>query len=438
MSEPKKRFATSVLSRSSKLLKTAARVAGQEAAGRLSGVERVARRIEQARAVTEQLRHLKGAVMKAGQLLSIDAGDFLPPEAVEILGTLQDDAEPVEFEVVESVLVDAFGADWRDHFEHFEETSFAAASIGQVHRARVNGAPVVVKVQYPGVAESIDADLAMLARLANSWLTVTRKKIDLTTLFDELSRILHREADYVIERENLERYAAMVANDDRFVVPRAYPELSTERVLTMSFEQGAPVREWMKRSPSFERRIDFARAMLDLYCVEFFEHGFVQTDPNPANFLVREDGKIVLLDFGAALEYDATFRERYVALLKSLATRDPQRTVDEALTFGLLDEREKEATMLAFVEMLESAVEPFASGLQPFEFADADYLARAQEISARFTRALEYSPPPRQLLFLHRKLGGLFNLLKRMEVRLDLAPYWDRMVGVARPAAQVA
>ena len=433
-----KKFATSILARSTRLLRTAVQVAGKEASGRLQGSELLRLRVAQARAVTEQLRQLKGAVMKAGQFLSVDASDFLPPEAVEILGTLQGDAEPVSFEVIERVLREELGAEGFERLGRIESTPVAAASIGQVHRAHARGGPVAVKVQYPGVAKSIDSDLAMLERLARTWLSVTRRTIDVATIFEELSTILHLEADYVRERANVEEYRGIVASDDRFVVPRTFPALTTPRVLTMSFEEGRPVRAWLDTQPARADRLAFARALLDLYCREFFEYGFVQTDPNPANFLVRADGRVVLLDFGATIRYDATFRAQYVALLQAIAAHDEARVVERAVSFQLLDPRESGETRHLFFKLLENAVEPFAAAGQPFVFRGQDYLKRSREISGRFTRALQFSPPPRKLLFLHRKLGGLFNLLKRMDVRMDLGPYWDRMVAAPRPVAPPA
>ena len=430
-----KKLAPSVLARSARLLRTAVRVAGHEASGRIQGSETLRVRVAQARAVTQQLRQLKGAVMKAGQLLSIDASDFLPPEAIEILSTLQGEAEPVPFGVIKKVLREELGDGRVARLSDLESAPVAAASIGQVHRAHVEGAPVAVKVQYPGVAQAIDSDLAMLERLARGWLSVTRRRIDVGALLKELSEILHMEADYLQERENLDAYRRMVAVDPRFVVPDTYADLTTSRVLTMSFEDGMPVRAWIDGRPNPAACSAFARALLDLYCLEFFENGFVQTDPNPANFLVRADGRFVLLDFGATLRYDASYREQYVALLRAIAAGDEGLVVERAISFEILDPREGADARRLFFELLSNAVEPFAPKSQPFQFRDRDYLRRSHEVSAKFTRALEFSPPPRRLLFLHRKLGGLFSLLKRLDVRMDLGPYWDRMVAAPRPTA---
>ena len=426
-------------SRSKAVMGLVAGISGQELRHRLraglSGsadklrASELAARIEQARLMVDSLGRLKGALMKAGQLLSIDASDVLPPEALAILGQLQAGAEPVEFESLRGVLVEELGVDWERAFDSFETRPAASASIGQVHRAAVDGVPVAVKIQYPAVRESIDSDLDVLQKLANGWLTVSRSKIDLAGVFDELRSILHLEADYRHERASQERFSTLVARDPRFVVPRSLPQVSATRVHTMTWEDGQPLGEWLQGAQSQPERRWLAQLLLELYCQEFFVWGLVQTDPNFGNFLVRSRARqLVLLDFGATLEFSREFRQGYVQLLRVVMSGDARRIADEGVAFGLIDPREPGETRELFAEFLTVASEPFAPSRQPFAFRDAGYAERSQDIGRRFVRSLKFSPPPRRLLFLHRKLGGIFQLLKRLDVELDLRPYWERMV----------
>jgi len=429
---------TGLWSRSRSVLALAAGIAGHElkhkvrtriASAEKLGLSELRTRVEQAKLVAESLGRLKGAFMKGGQLLSIDASELLPPEAMEILATLQGQAEAVDFAIIQGVLEEELGVDGLQALSELESRPAASASIGQVHRARAFGMPVAVKVQYPGIAASIDADVALLERLASSWLALTGREIDLAGTFEELRTILHLEADYVRERAYLDRYGALVARDVRFEVPRSVPSLSTSKVLTMSWANGMPLGDWVRGAPPRAERVAFASAVLDLYCMEFFQWGVVQTDPNFGNFLIRaEEQTIVLLDFGATVEYDADFRARYVALLRAVGTGDPGRIVDAGVAFELIDPRESLDTRGLFVEMLMSAAEPFQQCGTPFVFRSADYAARSQDVVKRFTKSLRFSPPPRRLIFLHRKLGGLFQLLKRLDVELDLSPYWEQMI----------
>lgn len=435
-----KDFKRGVLSRSSQMIKMAAQIAGHEARHRVGaglkqsaeglGAARLGTTLAQAEALADGLSQLKGAAMKAGQLLSIDAGDLLPPEAARVLGRLQADAAPVPFETMATVLCDALGPDWSKTLRGLDCQPAASASIGQVHRAVFDGEPVAVKIQYPGIAQSIDADLDMLRKLSGSLLTLSGRRMELDELFKEMKDVLHQEADYSAELAHTQRFAAHLEGHPTFVVPTAHDSVSSARVLVSSWEDGLPLGAWIESGPSEQECLWFARAVLDLYCLEFFSWGLVQTDPNPGNFLVRpQTRQIVLLDFGATLAYEEEFRTRYVQLLKVLGEGEAQQVINIGLEQGMIDARESPEVKQLFAELLISAVEPFAPRNQPFNFADPEYATRARDVGQAFTRGLRYSPPPRELVFLHRKLGGLFNILKRMGVQMDLKPYWQTMVG---------
>ncbi len=414
----------------------AIKVAGKELARRVRGSAEAAAaletRIEQAKLVAKSLSRMKGAAMKAGQLLSIDAGDLLPPEVAEVLAKLQSDAEPIDFPPMREVVRDDLGPEKLGRLVGLGAEPPASASIGQVYRAFVDGAPVAVKVQYPGVAESIDSDLALLAKLGQGVLTLSGRKVPLDELMAELSRVLHYETDYVRERGHLEYFASALAGDPRFIVPVTHPDLCSRRVLTMSWEEGEPLQAWMRRPQSAARREALGRAALDLFCIELFTLGLVQTDPNFGNFLVRGDEpRLVLLDFGATLAYDEAFRGAYARLVSSMVDGSPERIIDESVAFGLLDPRESAETRTAFVDLLVAAIAPLISDVQPFAFDDASYAKRLQELGERFARSVRYSPPPKNLVFLHRKLGGLYQLLRRLDLSLDLRPFLDRLLQAA-------
>lgn len=405
------------------------------AASEKLGLAELKTRIEQAKVIAEGFGRLKGAFMKAGQMLSIDASDLLPPEALEILSKLQGQAEPIDFAVMHGVLERELGPEKLSLLTSLDEVAVASASIGQVYRAQAFGALVAVKVQYPGISESIDADIDVLEKLGSSWLALSRRKIDASGVFEELRSMLKLEADYTRERHYLERFGDLLKDDARFIVPRSVPELCTERVLTMSWENGMPLNAWIQSAPPRAERELFGRTALDLYCLEFFKWGLVQTDPNFGNFLIRQDTRqIVLLDFGASVEYDHAFRAQYVELLRAVAGGDRTRIAEQGIAFDLLDARESDATRTLFVDMLLASAEPFEPSRQPFGFRDAEYSARANETVRSFIAALKFSPPPRRLIFLHRKLGGLFQLLKRLDIELDLTPYWQHMLGDIGPA----
>lgn len=424
--------------RSFELAKMAAKVGLQEIrSGDLKS------RIEQARVITESLAQLKGAAMKAGQLLSIEIGDYFPPEAQEILSRLQNAAAPVSFQNIYAILRREFGEDRVKLLKELSVEPAAAASIGQIHTARLNEHRLALKVQYDGVAESIDADLKILRKLAEAFCSLTGRSMDLGQLFSEFREVLSQEVDYLQEAEYLKRYNEKLktipdSTANLYFVPQALPEWTTKKVLTMTWEDGLPFRQWLQTQPSREAREQVAHLILNLYCYEFFSWGLVQTDPNFANFLVRNSDAgptLVLLDFGATRQYAEEFITQYVALLRVAGGPEPQKVVDQAISFGLLDPRESREAKNNFISMMEVAIQPFfiyrKSGEKTsriFKFADSDYAKLSQETVRRFARSLNYTPPPHKLIFLHRKLGGIFSILKNLKVELDVTPYWERMI----------
>lgn len=443
----------SFFSRSARLVSLAASLAGKELQGRVaraikggeevaSAVQRARVQVEQARAIVESLGKLKGAAMKAGQLLSIELRDLLPPEAIQILQTLQDQAAPVSWDEIRSILEEELGREALQALT-IEETPLASASIGQVHRAlwtRPGHAPVelVLKVQFRGIAGTIDSDLALLERIARLFVSVQRKEIDLSAVFAELRTVLVQETDYRQEADSLERYRELAHRVRGLRVPEVFRELSTGRVLALSYERGLKLDAFLAQEPLAPARQRVAAQLLDLYFREFFEWGLVQTDANFANFLFRpESGELVLLDFGATRAYDDAFRARYRALLVACRAEDFPETLRQAGELGLIDPREGPESQAALFALLRTVLSVFSDAAQPVDFRDRKL---ADDSSARlfaFYRGLQRSAPPAQLLFLHRKLGGVYALGKALGARLDLLPFWQRLEAGAAAVVQV-
>ena len=257
--------------------------------------------------VADRLSHLRGAAMKLGQMISMDAGDLLPPELSAVLARLRNQAYRMPPAQLNQVLAREWGADWRRRFRRFEAAPVAAASIGQVHRATLpDGRQLAVKVQYPGVRESIDADVdnvATLLRVSN----LLPASLDLSRLLEEAKRQLAEEADYRREGEQMTRYAQLLAGDERYVVPVLEPALTTDRVLAMSFVEGRPI-ETLGEEPQAARDTAVT-TLVELVLRELFTFGVMQTDPNFANYRWQpETGRLVLLDFGAARPVAAATR----------------------------------------------------------------------------------------------------------------------------------
>lgn len=426
---------SSAFSRSLELAKLAARVGLKEVrSGNLSS------RMEQAVLIADSLSKLKGAAMKAGQLLSLELTDYFPKEAVEILSKLQNSAHEVDFAIIERTLRQELGQDGFSKIQKLSRSPLGIASIGQVHRASFEGHDIVLKVQYPGVAESIDSDIKILKTLAVAFCGVTGRQMDLDPLFSEFRHLLEQEVDYSKEAEFQSKYRDRVMSLEpgrgfRCHVPQVIPELSTERVLAMSYETGMTLRNWMKGAHGKSTKEKMAYTFLDLYFHEFFYWALVQTDSNLANFLVRQEGdsepELVLLDFGASREYTRDFIFNYIQLLRIVGEGSYQELKRQAIEFGLMDPRESEEAFVAFRDMLKNAIKPFfagSHGRSDFDFSDPQHSLNSQNAGRNLADKLKYSPPPHGLVFLHRKLGGVYSVLKSLGVTLDVSPYWKLMI----------
>ncbi|MFV8259540.1 ABC1 kinase family protein [Bdellovibrio bacteriovorus] len=392
-------------------------------------------RIEQAKILTETLGSLRGAAMKAGQLLSLDLDDYFPPEAIQILSQLQNQAfDSPELDLAQ-VLKAELKPDQLQQLQNINYKPFAAASMGQVYKASVSGNPVVIKAQYPHLEQSIENDIKALKRLMSALCLLTGRSMNLEHLFVEIEEVLRQEVNYLNEAKALSDFTELFDShawkSARIRTPKPLHHLSTNKILCLTYEQGLTLKEWIDTRPTVEKREIIAKALLELYVMEFFVWGFVQTDPNPGNFLIRQapELEVVALDFGASRRYPPEFRKNYIELLHSIRSTSPAKIVQTAIEFGLLDSRESEDAKMVFVELLKLGMSPFfqnANG-RKFDFKNDKFAKENARLSRQLVQSLKYSPPPHKLIFLHRKLGGMFAALRKLEVELDLREYWEQI-----------
>ena len=387
--------------------------------------------VEQARRLAEELGRLKGSVMKVGQMLSLYGQYFLPREAVDVLAGLQDDTPPIEFSALQPVLKRALGRALNEL--EVDPRPLASASLGQVHRARrkADGRELVLKVQYPGVADAIDSDITTLARL----IAMTRlapRGLNLEPVYAEVKEMLHREVDYLAEIEHTQHYAQRLAGDARYVVPQAFEEYSSDQVLAMSYEPGMSVRDPSVQELPQARRNALAQAALELFLRELFDWGMVQTDPHFGNYKVRPGpggDRIVLLDFGATRLFGRGFVEGYRGMLRGAMARDRGTIVEGAVAIGLMEPEFPEPVLQAFAELCEMIVEPFRGD---YDWGASDLPRRAGEKIARNALTRYFRIPPREIVFLHRRLSGVFILLAALQARWDSRPVLERHLSAGR------
>ncbi len=366
------------------------------------------------------LGELRGAAMKLGQMLSMENGVALPPELTAILGQLQANAPAMPPAQLKTMLTQEWGAGWHRLFQRFEVRPIAAASIGQVHRAVTrDGRTLAIKVQFPGIAQSIDSDIATLGRILRMPGLLPRG-LDIAPLLTEARSQLHDEADYQREAAALKAFRTALSGDSAFHVPAPCPEFSTSRILAMEFIESQPIDAAFHAPQAQRNRI--ASDLIALVLREIFALGRMQTDPNFANYRLGSDSRIVLLDFGATRTIAPEITAEYRALLRAFLTPDSSAIWQHMTKLGYFRADQPQERQALIVQLALQASAPLRQSA-PYDFAHSTLIEDLARAGHELGNAREFwHVPPADLLFLHRKIGGMFLLAQRLGAQIALPP----------------
>ena len=363
-----------------------------------------------------RLAYLRGAMTKLGQTAG-QLPDIVPAEIAEVLDRLHSEAPPMHYSLVREVVANEFGREVEDVFGSFEKEAFAAASIGQVHRARLRtGEEVAVKIQYPGIARTIDADFRNLGallfpvRLSPDWEYVKAQ-------FEEVRRMLRQEVDYRQEAASQRRAGALFDADEGIVVPRVFEEYSTERVLTTEFLAGRHLNDFLAANPPQAVRDHsgslISRAQLRMYYA-YMNYG----DPNPGNYLFLEDGRIGLLDFGCVQHHGAEERE-IVALCEDLIQTGVESPRLLELVCGL---RPTDPEYERYIDLIHRSRDWMMEPMKidgPFDYSDEGHLERGVAVITDMLRRRQMRGHP-MYVYYNRCVYGEKAMLYRLRARINI------------------
>jgi predicted unusual protein kinase regulating ubiquinone biosynthesis (AarF/ABC1/UbiB family) len=386
--------------------------------------------IKNAQRIVEGSAQLRGAFLKLIQMLSM-RHDLLPDEALDVLKATQSSVPPMSYPMISEQLRKELGGKPEQLFRNFDQTAFAAASLGQVHRAKLkDGRDVAVKVQYPGVARTVDQDLKnlkiLLKTLGAIARDVMRQKVDVDTIYGELEARLKEELDYYLEARNMTEFGKCFADDPDVIIPQTVKELSSRRVLTMTYIDGYPLMDVLGTLVEEDLRRWVARKCSEFAWRQVLEFGSLHTDFHPGNYLVTYHPKLGVLDFGSIRRFSEPIRKGYLQVAKAILDEDDQSLAAGLIKLGYMDRAQDPAPMVKVIHILFEPM--FTKG--EFDPGSYDTVRKAQQVGELALENKLYKTPDHGV-FLLRALVGMEGIITRLAVKDDYRSIFERCVNRA-------
>ena len=423
---------TNKLSRASQLVKTGVKVGGNYAKYYSkkafdSSITRETLDDENAEDIYDGLKSLKGSALKVAQMLSMEK-NILPKAYVEKFSLSQFSVPPLSAALVRKTFKKYLDKYPEDLYDTFEKDSVNAASIGQVHQATLDGKKLAVKIQYPGVADSISSDLALVKPIATRMFNLKGK--DKEKYFKEVEEKLLEETDYLLEVKQSQEITKQCSVIDDLRFPKYYPELSSERIITMDWMTGVHLSEFTQVNTDKEAADKIGQALWDFYMFQMHHLKQVHADPHPGNFLVDKEHNLIAIDFGCIKKVPQEFYTPYFELAKPENINDSKIFKAKMLELEILktsDSAEETAFFSAlFHEMLSLFTKPFH--LETFDFSDESFFAQIADLSDKYSkdtqlRKMNGNRGSKHFLYINRTFFGLYNLMHDLGAKIKVNNY---------------
>ncbi len=423
---------TNKIQRASKLMTTGVKVGGNYLkyyGKKLVNSETTKDELNESNAedIYDGLKNLKGSALKVAQMLSMEK-NIMPKAYVEKFSLAQFQVPPLSAPLVRKTFKKYFGDTPESLYDTFNAESVAAASIGQVHKATKDGKNLAVKIQYPGVAESISSDLAMVKPVAMKMFNIKGKDSD--KYFREVEDKLLEETDYLLEVEQSKEITDACKNIPNLKFPKYYEELSGERIITMDWMTGQHLSEFTQTNTDRVKAQKVGQTLWDFYMFQMHQLKRVHADPHPGNFLVDEDANLIAIDFGCVKTVPEEFYVPYFELAKPENINNPEVFLEKMYALEILKEEDSpEETKFfseLFHEMLSLFTQPFHS--ESFDFSDEEFFGKIAELSNKYSKDTELrkmngNRGSKHFLYINRTFFGLYNLMNDLGAKVTINNY---------------
>ena len=362
--------------------------------------------------IYKSLSELKGSALKIAQMLSMDK-NILPKSYVDKFTQSQYNAPPLSGPLIVRTFTKSFGKTPDKIYDSFNINSTNAASIGQVHQATLNGKKLAVKIQYPGVGDSISSDLKLVKPFAFRLLGMSEKELNI--YIKEVEERLLEETDYQLEVKRSIEFSEACKNLNNVVFPTYYPELSGKRIISMDWIDGLHLKEFLKTNPSQELKNKIGQALWDFYNFQQHELRAVHADPHPGNFMITPDEKLGVIDFGCIKEFPDDFYYPFFSLISTDVILDKQKTIDAFRKLDMIHKEDTEAQVefyyKSYKEMIELFAKPYIN--EYFDFSENEFFEKLYEYGEKISKMPEFKQARgvKHFIYVNRTNFGLYTIL---------------------------